>query len=341
MSRARARAAVAAVTTGTVAVSGVALAGCAQDVSSDPMTDESSVTSPLNLAAAVGTQAPFGADNSIIAADVAMAGFAGANQPASDTGLPGLAGKVDVGLRLTNPDVTVQANEPVDMGFSLVNEEAHTPLANQLIKVQVELPTGFATFLHLTTNDQGFASYTAQVLTTTRITAVFDGTDAYQSAVSDNIGTMRVAAPPPPVVPVQASRETARDASPAPATVTPPVGSTLGEKAVYLASQQAGKPYVYGAEGPYSFDCSGLVQYVFKQLGRSLPRTAEDQYNATTRVSQYNKQPGDLIFFGSPGNIYHVGIYAGDGKLWAAPHSGEVVSLREIWSTSYSVGRIY
>jgi cell wall-associated NlpC family hydrolase len=116
--------------------------------------------------------------------------------------------------------------------------------------------------------------------------------------------------------------------------------SSLGEKAVYLASTQEGKPYVYGAAGPYSFDCSGLVQYVFKQLGKSLPRTAEAQYESTTHVSQSDRQVGDLIFFGSPGDIYHVGIYAGDGKMWVAPRSGESVQLETIWSSSFTVGRV-
>lgn len=320
-------------------MSGVALAGCAtQDVSPEPVTDEASVTSPLNLASAVGTQAPASASGSVVTADAVS--YSNANTPVADYATAQMSGKVDVGLRLTNPDVTVQADQPVEMGFALVNEDTDTPLADQLVKVQVELPTGFATFLNLTTNDQGYASYTARVLTTTRITAVFDGTDAYQSAASDNIGTLRVVQPPP-VVPAQASRNADRALPTVDVNIAPPEGSTLGEKAVYLASQQAGKPYVYGAEGPYEFDCSGLTQYVYKQLGRSLPRTAEDQYNATTRISQFNKQPGDLIFFGSPGNIYHVGIYAGDGKMWAAPRSGDVVSLREIWSTSYTVGRIY
>jgi peptidoglycan DL-endopeptidase CwlO len=49
---------------------------------------------------------------------------------------------------------------------------------------------------------------------------------------------------------------------------------------------------------------------------------------------------GDLIFFGTPGDIYHVGIYAGDGKMWVAPRSGEDVQLEAIWSTSYTVGRV-
>ncbi|WP_242424242.1 C40 family peptidase [Frankia sp. EI5c] len=82
------------------------------------------------------------------------------------------------------------------------------------------------------------------------------------------------------------------------------------------------------------------MQYVYRQLGKSLPRTTDAQYAATARVSQYNKQPGDLIFFGSPGNIYHVGIYAGDGKMWVAPRSGDVVKLQTIYTTSYSVGRV-
>jgi cell wall-associated NlpC family hydrolase len=245
--------------------------------------------------------------------------------------------------------VTVNPNEPVQIGFKLFDEDTGAPIANQLIKVQVKLPDEWATFKHLTTNADGFASYEARVLTTTNVTAIFDGSDAYQSARAEAPALMRVRPLPQVALPTQASRDTARDALPSGGTATSapsaapsaPTGSSLGARAVYLASLQAGKPYVYGAEGPYSFDCSGLVQYVFKQLGKSLPRTAQEQYNATTRISQYNKQPGDLIFLGSPGSIYHVGIYAGGGQMWVAPHTGDVVSLRTIWTTSYSVGRVY
>jgi cell wall-associated NlpC family hydrolase len=242
---------------------------------------------------------------------------------------------------VTNPDVTVNADEPVSIGFSLFNEETDAPLADQLIKVQVKLPTGWATFLHLTTDDRGQASYTARVLTTTNVTAIFDGTDAFQSAHSENDATLHVR-PAPPVVPAQASRSADRqtvDVDTPSVNVNVPTNS-IGEKAVYLASLQIGKPYVYGAEGPNSFDCSGLVQYVYRQLGKSLPRTTDGQYEATTRVSQYNKALGDLIFFGAPGNIYHVGIYAGDGKMWVAPRSGDVVKLQAIYTTSYMVGRV-
>ncbi len=352
LSRLRTRAAVAAVTTGTVAVSGVALTGCSQGLPNDNSPDESAVTSPIALAQAVGGQAPSPASRNSVAVALGHGGAPSVTQvslPASDIAAPQLTGKADVGLRTTTPDVTVTANEPVQIGFKLFDGDSDAPIANQLIKIQVKLPEGWATFKHLTTNKDGFASYEARVLTTTKVTAVFDGTDAYQSAESENVATMRVR-PQPVALPTQASRDTARDAlpsesatasSPSSQALAAPAGSSLGAKAVYLASQQAGKPYVYGAEGPYSFDCSGLVQYVFGNLGKSLPRTAQGQYDATTRVSQFNKQPGDLIFMGPPGGIYHVGIYAGDGKMWVAPHTGDVVALRTIWTTSYTVGRVY
>ncbi|WP_445548386.1 MULTISPECIES: C40 family peptidase [unclassified Frankia] len=116
--------------------------------------------------------------------------------------------------------------------------------------------------------------------------------------------------------------------------------SGFGAKLVYLASKQAGKPYVWGAEGPRAFDCSGLVQYIYKQLGRSVPRTANAQYNASQKISKNARQPGDLIFFGRPGGIHHVGIYAGNGMMWAAPHTGAVVRLQKVYTGSHLVGRI-
>ncbi|TPG14141.1 hypothetical protein EAH86_17130 [Pedococcus bigeumensis] len=94
--------------------------------------------------------------------------------------------------------------------------------------------------------------------------------------------------------------------------------------------------YSYGGTSPSTgFDCSGFTAYVFRQVGISLPRTAEAQRQATTRVS--SPQPGDLVFFGSP--AYHVGIYAGNGMMWDSPRSGKAVALRSIWSSSVTYGR--
>ncbi|MBL7491568.1 C40 family peptidase [Frankia sp. AgB1.9] len=328
VAKAKGRTAVAAATTGAIAVSGIALAGCspAADHTNDAFTGDGTATTGLNLASALGAG---GSSGSTMVHPVSLAStLASADSgTASDLAAPALASKADVDLHITNPNVNVYADQAVEVGFQLTNKDTNQPLANQLVKVQVKLPTGFATFLHLTTNGSGYTSYTARVLTTTQITAVFDGTDALQSAVADNVGTLNVMAKPA----VSASRGI---------TINAPTNGDLGSKAVYLASLQAGKPYVYGANGPDSFDCSSLVQYVYKQLGRNLPRTAEAQYEATLHVDSAHKQVGDLIFFGSPGSIYHVGIYAGDGQMWAAPHSGDVVKLESIYSTTYYVGRV-
>jgi cell wall-associated NlpC family hydrolase len=108
-------------------------------------------------------------------------------------------------------------------------------------------------------------------------------------------------------------------------------------QAVAIAAAHAGEPYVYGAAGPNAFDCSGFTQYVYSQLGVSLPRTAAEQQAAVTPVSQSAARPGDLIFIGSP--AYHVAIYAGNGQIWTAPKPGDVVKLEPIWDSSWTAGR--
>ncbi len=105
---------------------------------------------------------------------------------------------------------------------------------------------------------------------------------------------------------------------------------------VNLAKAQIGKPYVWGAEGPGSFDCSGLTYYVYGQNGVKLPRVSRDQYNAGTSVSLSNLQPGDLMFSSTDGSgsITHVSIYVGNGEMVHAPKPGDVVKKTSI-NTSY------
>lgn len=117
--------------------------------------------------------------------------------------------------------------------------------------------------------------------------------------------------------------------------------TTLGERAVQIASQQQGKPYQYGSTGPNSFDCSGFTTYIYKtRLGRSIPRTSAQQEASLPRVAQSAKRPGDLLFFRSGGRVSHVGVYAGSGRMWAAPTTGDRVKLQSIYSSSYTVGRV-
>ncbi len=117
--------------------------------------------------------------------------------------------------------------------------------------------------------------------------------------------------------------------------------ATLGQQAVAIAAQQAGKPYQYGSTGPNSFDCSGFTTYIYKtRLGRSIPRTSADQAAALPQVAQSAKQPGDLLFFRTGGRVTHVGVYAGGNAMWAAPTTGDRVKLQSIYTSSYTVGRV-
>jgi cell wall-associated NlpC family hydrolase len=115
----------------------------------------------------------------------------------------------------------------------------------------------------------------------------------------------------------------------------------VNERIVDKAEEQEGKPYSYGSAGPDSFDCSGLTQYVHREVGIDIPRTSSDQRAATAEVAKSDKQPGDLVFFHDGGSVYHVGIYAGDNEIWHAPQSGDTVHKRAIWTDSYTVGRAW
>ncbi len=134
---------------------------------------------------------------------------------------------------------------------------------------------------------------------------------------------------------LQVARIKSEPAPPPPRQFTAP-SSNLGIRAIQMAATQRGKPYVWGATGPQSFDCSGLTQYVFSRLGRHLPRSTYQQY-AATKIPANQLQPGDLIF---ARDLSHVGIYAGYGSMWNAPHTGAAVRLQAVWYSGYLVGRV-
>jgi cell wall-associated NlpC family hydrolase len=102
-------------------------------------------------------------------------------------------------------------------------------------------------------------------------------------------------------------------------------GSAAARKAVEFALAQVGKPYVFGAAGPSSYDCSGLTMDAWRAAGVSLPHSAADQYNYGHHVSRDALAPGDLVFFYQP--IGHVAIYIGDGMMVSAPTEGQDVSV--------------
>lgn len=124
-----------------------------------------------------------------------------------------------------------------------------------------------------------------------------------------------------PVAPVQVNQ-----------TVTGPFAS--GDQltvALTAAISKLGRPYVWGAEGPETFDCSGLVQWAFAQAGIKMPRVTHQQWVAGAQVPLSQAQPGDLLFWRNdptnPDYISHVAIFWGDGKMLHAPRTGDVVKL--------------
>ncbi|MFJ6478637.1 MULTISPECIES: C40 family peptidase [unclassified Streptomyces] len=117
-------------------------------------------------------------------------------------------------------------------------------------------------------------------------------------------------------------------------TLPPPSDGSRAARAVAFAHGAIGKPYVWGATGPGSFDCSGLTQAAWRSAGVSLPRTTYTQINAGRRVSRDQLAPGDLVFFYS--GVTHVGLYVGNGQMIHAPRPGSTVRLAPIDSMPWA-----
>ncbi|MER5542014.1 NlpC/P60 family protein [Streptomyces sp. NPDC002589] len=117
---------------------------------------------------------------------------------------------------------------------------------------------------------------------------------------------------------------------------TPPA-SGRAAAAFSAAQSQIGKPYVYGATGTASYDCSGLTSWAYAQAGISIPRTSQEQATIGTRIDSANDlQVGDLVFF--YGDIHHVGLYAGNGQVLHAPHTGAVVRYESMSDMPFQFG---
>ena len=107
--------------------------------------------------------------------------------------------------------------------------------------------------------------------------------------------------------------------------------------AVAAALSVLGRPYSWGAVGPQTFDCSGLIQWSYARAGVGVPRVSRDQFGAGTPVSLSALAPGDILFYAldtaDPRSIYHVGMYLGEGRLLQSPRTGEVVQIAPVRRT--------
>jgi peptidoglycan DL-endopeptidase CwlO len=123
------------------------------------------------------------------------------------------------------------------------------------------------------------------------------------------------------------ARLAARSPTPPSTRVAPPYVAGKAGVAIRFAYAQLGKPYVWGADGPNSYDCSGLTMAAWRAAGVSLPHNAEMQWNALPHISRSSLRPGDLVFYY---NLGHVGIYVGNNQIIHAPHTGDVVRLASV-----------
>lgn len=124
-------------------------------------------------------------------------------------------------------------------------------------------------------------------------------------------------------------------------TSTPSTSSKSINTVISTLKSQVGKPYVYGAAGPNSFDCSGLTYYCYKKVGIYLNRSSRDQASNGKYVSKSNLKPGDLIFFNSGTNtIRHVGMYVGDNKFIHSPSPGKSVKYESLSNSYYVKGYV-
>ena len=139
--------------------------------------------------------------------------------------------------------------------------------------------------------------------------------------------------------PVEVTHDPPAETIPDEPAAQQPTGSRLGYDAAALAKEQLGKPYQWGASGPEKFDCSGLVMYVYDNLGVKLPRVTGEQAYAGVHVDREDLQPGDLVFFKLNGSrIDHVGIYLGHAKFVHAPRKHQPVRTDSL-NDSYWRGR--
>lgn len=204
-------------------------------------------------------------------------------------------------VRVTGP---VHAVEPGSAPVSFRLQTGTAYVGGATVELQIPEGSGWRTISKGSTGSDGLGRGSVSVSRDTRVRAYYRGSDTRTPSTSSSV-----------VVDVE----------------------SFGQEVVSEAARHRGAPYRYGATGPSAFDCSGFTRYVFSRFGKSLPHNAASQRSSTQAVSRSAIRVGDLVFLDGNG---HVGIYAGNGSMWDAPHSGTRVTLRRIYSTSYTVGRV-
>ncbi len=163
---------------------------------------------------------------------------------------------------------------------------------------------------------------------------------AAQVAAAASVAARNVPAPQTPGVAVGTAQSSASSGSAAASAgpYTPPPLSSAAARAVAAAESRVGDWYQWGAAGPSTFDCSGLVMWAYAQAGISLPHFSGAQYADTIHIPMSDLQPGDLVFFANPGD--HVAMYVGGGDIVEAPYTGAQVHIIPMYSGFVLAGRV-
>ena len=262
--------------------------------------------------------------------------------PQISTGFPDHTGQLGTGL----PEYTAQTTT----GFPDYSSQLGTGTPEYAAQTTTGFPeyagqltTGFAEYTAQTTT--GFAEYSAQPTTaypdySTPITAPLA---AIAPPPADTLQTVPAAVQSIPAIPAPRAPEPdwqAPQSAAAPSADLPTVDPGYDSKVIQVlafARSQIGKPCVWGAAGPGSYDNSGLTQAAWKVAGVSLPRTALGQASTGTAVSLYAMQPGDLVFFHD--DFSHVGLCTGNGMMIHAPGPGASIREESIYPTGESIIR--
>jgi cell wall-associated NlpC family hydrolase len=219
-------------------------------------------------------------------------------------GIAGPAAAVTPGLRAV--DVSLSA--------------AGRPVAGARLRLQVATSRGWAAAGSVTTGANGHSTAALRFGATTRVRAVSAGTATSAADISREM-LVRVSRPAAARLGTSSRAALAQGG--------------FRTAALRVALAQRGKPYRWGSTGPSSFDCSGLVNYAFRAVGKAVPRTSRQLRAWTRPVSRAAAVPGDLVF--SPG---HVGIYVSPGVMVDSPNGGGRVSVRKIYARNYTIGRV-